>query len=374
MLANRPYDKRPFAEPSDNIHVVECPLCSFIMNEPVQCPDGHIFCRSCVKQHRRINKKCPTCHARLPLKRFQKNPLISNMIADAVVRCGSIQFLDEKEEDDEKEKMQKGNVLESCGWTGKLHDAQTHYDQFQFANTLCPLSSSGCYDVMLRSEILDHVQECPYRLLPCQWCQRMGKFKDITRHNLYGCMFYPVACPNNYLCEDGTVFQTGRSQTDHHLTVYLLEQIDCKFASTGCTVRLPRKDMLLHEIDAGLHIDCLLKALIRVERKLSVAESKLSQAGTRIYQSEARIARAEESICYLENNLLKTAKTMMLMVAMIGYQIVDNKLNHFTVKLLFFSKLCGIHVTFVVLLGKESKREKKRKDTKVEKERENQRE
>lgn len=42
--------------------LLECPLCLFLMTEPVSMSCGHTFCRSCVSSY--LPSRCPSCKER----------------------------------------------------------------------------------------------------------------------------------------------------------------------------------------------------------------------------------------------------------------------------------------------------------------------
>jgi hypothetical protein len=44
-----------------------------------------------------------------------------------------------------------------------------------------------------------------------------------------------------------------------------MEVIDCKFEGVGCKMKVPRKDILLHENDGNAHIGCLLTKMNKLE-------------------------------------------------------------------------------------------------------------
>lgn len=58
------------------MELLECPLCLFLMCEPVTISCGHTFCRRCVGGY--LPSKCPVCKERLKQRdlRAQKNNVL----------------------------------------------------------------------------------------------------------------------------------------------------------------------------------------------------------------------------------------------------------------------------------------------------------
>jgi hypothetical protein len=45
---------------------LECQLCLDLLNDPVNCPCGHVWCRSCLLSSLKHSKQCPMCRTILP--------------------------------------------------------------------------------------------------------------------------------------------------------------------------------------------------------------------------------------------------------------------------------------------------------------------
>jgi hypothetical protein len=206
MNANDSYDEKLFTKPqSDHL---KCPICFNIMKDPVTCPgQGHTFCRYCVTRHLDRIETCPTC--REPLKKDKLIPsrLIRSMIEDAEVHCFSHETLQDNEIQARKRSM--GEAVESCGWVGKLNDAERHYNECQFVKVKCP--HIGCDDNYLRNKLPEHIETCLHRLTPCQWCNIRQKIDQLDAHSLI-CGKRPVPCPNSCLDVNGMNGEIPRSR------------------------------------------------------------------------------------------------------------------------------------------------------------------
>src|SRR5689334_20165991 len=51
----------------------KCCICHLLLEDPVQCKDGHLFCRKCIEQWLSNNKTCPVDRATLGLSDLAKN-------------------------------------------------------------------------------------------------------------------------------------------------------------------------------------------------------------------------------------------------------------------------------------------------------------
>lgn len=263
MIAlNFSYDKKLFIQPpSDQF---ECPICLNIMEDPVQCPEGHTFCRHCISRYldgdatlpiHHNTFTCPTCRGLLTKKTLVPNRLICSLIEDLEVRCFSYQ--PEEENSIELTHENEGNVVESCEWSGKLRDVETHYSECQFANTTCP--HDDCDEILVKKDLPEHLMNCLHRSISCEFCGLIATIDLIHSHSSE-CPKRPEPCPNGCFAANGDILCICHDQIGPHCTICIMEEVGCTFAVTGCNVRCSRKDMLFHEKDAGAHIVGLLDA------------------------------------------------------------------------------------------------------------------
>jgi hypothetical protein len=47
-------------------HDIKCQLCFELLNDPVNCPCGHVWCRSCLLTLLKSSNQCPMCRSKLP--------------------------------------------------------------------------------------------------------------------------------------------------------------------------------------------------------------------------------------------------------------------------------------------------------------------
>lgn len=146
---------------------------------------------------------------------------------------------------------------------------------------ICPLEKISCTNmcgvIFLRKDLKKHVESnCPRRVVHCQYCQHEGEQHLINgRHKEY-CLKLPVKCPND--CEAGTML---REDVTMHKTICPLEKINCEYSRVGCTVRIVRKDLALHNkerMEEHLSLtSCQLDKLEKAQTNQAVVTDKALQ-------------------------------------------------------------------------------------------------
>jgi TNF receptor-associated factor 4 len=219
MIAISSYEKELFLQPpSDHF---ECPICLCIMKDPVSCREGHTFCRYCVSKHLDVQP--------LTTDKLVPNRLIRSLIEDSEVHCISNE--------------------DSCDWTGKLKDAESHYINCPFSPfKISPCPHNGCDDVCIQRDLPLHMKNCLYRLVPCDWCDLSDTIDVIYSHTSV-CPKRPVPCPNGCFDSNGKTLSICHDEVANHCRVCIMKEVDCAFAISGCNAKRPRRDTYLHESD-----------------------------------------------------------------------------------------------------------------------------
>jgi hypothetical protein len=119
----------------------------------------------------------------------------------------------------------KGKEAESCDWTGKLNEAERHFDECPFAKVACP--NIGCNESFPRKHLPAHVKNCFFLLVSCQWCKKR-KSVDLLDDHLLRCRECPVFCPNDCLDGNGKVSYFTRCKISDHLILCAMELVECK--------------------------------------------------------------------------------------------------------------------------------------------------
>jgi hypothetical protein len=279
------------------------------------------------------------------------------LIEDAEVRCYSFESESEEVVIGKKRKV---SDLESCKWSGKLKNRDAHYDQCQFAQMQCP--HDDCIEILIRKDVLVHTVECVHRLVKCEFCDLRSKVDVIPLH-LPVCDKRPGPCPNKCVDENGNLLLFIPNEIANHRTVCALEAVECAFAAMGCKVKLQRKDMVLHEKDAGAHMACICEALqadrqkiINLERNVVKDQSvihnlqNLVSSHTKTIEAQAKVI--DRLDCLVNSQIVFTVAVADLTESVIS-ETIDIRGFKFKFQLVPNTAIdsIGYHSIFLYLMG-----------------------
>jgi hypothetical protein len=109
----------------------------------------------------------------------------------------------------------------------------------------------------------------------------LEKAVNIDQQSLI-CKMISLPCPSSCLCMNGIPSHFLREEIAQHRTVCPMEETACKFAYSGCDVKLPRKNLSFHENDSGFHIDRLHQTLQNAEEKIGKLELEMEKVKTSV--------------------------------------------------------------------------------------------
>ena len=146
-------------------------------------------------------------------------------------------------------------VLRRCNWSGKLSEAEEHLKNCGTFLIQCNL----CKEVFSRSERELHATEqCPFRIVKCQYCNQYKKAKFLSRHFEF-CSGILISCPN----ECGAEFL--RRELSEHMSECELEVVTCPYKEYGCKAEsMLRKDLLAHKKE--FYIEHLDMSLVEIKQ------------------------------------------------------------------------------------------------------------
>ena len=264
-LAGNALESAHFVDAVDDEFV--CSICLEIFVEPMQCKEGHIFCKACIEKTLKKKEECPMDRSKLLKADLSRVRAVENLISRKRVRCPHAS----QHTDDE----------DGCAWVGKVSERQEHFDD-ECGHTLVPCPHDGCGVRVQRRVVSEHAASCEQRVEACERCGEEGAVSQRAQHE-EECPMGTVVCPRAG-CEASGV----RKETAEHEAVCPMMQVECAFEVCGCTVgTLLRKDVAAHERDAAA-----------VHAALALQESK-SQA------EETAKLRTETTALTIETTKLK---------------------------------------------------------------------
>eukprot|EP00754_Rhynchopus_humris_P033073 Rhum_TRINITY_DN15443_c3_g3::Rhum_TRINITY_DN15443_c3_g3_i4::g.157252::m.157252 len=263
---------------SDEAHLgdLTCSICLEIFVAPMQCKQGHVFCKACIERTLKKKKQCPMDRSRLQVADLSRALLVENMISRKRVRCPHAS----QHTDDE----------DGCGWVGKVSERQKHLAD-ECEHTLVPCPHASCEVRVQRRVVSEHVVSCEQRVEECALCGEYGAVSQRAQHE-EECPMGAVVCPRAGCDASGV-----RKDAAEHEAVCPMVQLRCVFEVCGCTVgTLLRKDVAGHERDAAaVHAALALAAY----RKAGEPVQRSERA------SEERRAMIEWKIDGIEANIVK---------------------------------------------------------------------
>lgn len=155
------YDVDRFLEPvNEGLH---CCICRDVLEDPVQAPCEHAYCRSCIEGWLVHETICP--EDRKPLSHHNLRPLFRYMRNDLnrlKVRC---------------ERYQAG-----CEYSCELEFIRNHDSECLFMQIEC--TNVKCTAMVLRKDLQDHLKTCEFHAMECpNGCGFLMVTPEDTTHN-----------------------------------------------------------------------------------------------------------------------------------------------------------------------------------------------
>ena len=234
-----------------------CSICLEIFVEPMQCKQGHVFCKACIEKTLEEKEECPMDRSKLLKADLSRALVVENLIGRTRVRCPHA--------------SQHTDGAEHCDWLGPVSERQEHLDD-ECRHTLVPCPHDGCEVSVQRRVVSEHAASCEQRVEACERCGEGGAVSQRAQHE-EECPMGTVVCPRAG-CEASGV----RKETAEHEAVCPMMQVECAFEVCGCTVgTLLRKDVAAHERDA-----------LAVHAALALQESKSQAKVVDTLQTQAK--------------------------------------------------------------------------------------
>ena len=155
------YDAERFDKEVDS--KLLCPECKKVFKDPVQCPNEHYFCRSCIGKYlHEKSKTCPTCRDDLTEETLSRPPrLLTSMLQCLKIQCD--------------------HANRGCGELIELEFLDRHVENCGYSPTPC--TNPGCSEVINKEEHEKHeYEDCCFRMTDCDVCKQQVPRKSIRRH------------------------------------------------------------------------------------------------------------------------------------------------------------------------------------------------
>ena len=259
-----------------------CPICHELLNEPVQTPCGHLFCKECFIQARLIQSEAtPEKTSNSPKNRKRKKG------KSAYCPLCRAHFKGEPYSDKYNDRRVKSLKVKCpnlpCSWTGMLSSIRQHRTDekgCKYEVVSCP---KRCTEKIHRVHLKTHIElKCIYREKSCEYCGLTVPIDQLQEHYQM-CVEVPVYCPNE--CGEKTLHQHA---VEGHLELCPGQVIQCPYHTLGCEDVIMRKYIHTHQEEAkDKHLELALKKVM----KLSEAVSVLSLNFTRISQQYRELSQ-----------------------------------------------------------------------------------
>ena len=145
---------------------LRCSVCLKVFKDPVQCPNEHYFCRSCIQRNFSHNAKtCPVCQHPLTEQTLTKPPrILTELLESLMIRC---------------DYENRG-----CRELIKLEFLDRHVRSCGYSPTRC--TNRGCTEVINRHEKERHERElCQSRKIVCDECGEQVIWKSSRLHSCF---------------------------------------------------------------------------------------------------------------------------------------------------------------------------------------------
>ena len=163
----------------ENIDDLICPICFFILKDPLSCSDkinSHSFCKECLDKYLKINNKCPICKSNF---KFKKNDKILKELNKLVFLC----MFKNEGCNDIFSYSEYLNHIKDCEYNNTKYECKImkyNYEKKEFGK---------CGYLGNKKEIVNHCNLCAYNIFNCLFCNEKISQMDLEEHAKEKCKF-----------------------------------------------------------------------------------------------------------------------------------------------------------------------------------------
>ena len=163
----------------ENIDDLICPICFFILKEPLNCSDkknSHSFCKECINEYLKVKNKCPTCKLNFE---FKINNEKYNELQKLLFKCmfnkeGCTHILSYSD---------YLNHINNCDYNNTRYECNImkyNYNKKEFEK---------CGFLGNKSDVENHFKSCAYKGFKCNFCGEYISNMNLEEHAKEKCKF-----------------------------------------------------------------------------------------------------------------------------------------------------------------------------------------
>ena len=204
------------------------------------------------------------------------------------------------------------NKRAGCSYKDERRCMDQHLATCSYEKISC--KHEKCEQKVFRKDLQYHQENCPARIVQCQYCKDHLRAAHLEKYHLYnGCQDFPKDCPN----------KCGTKVTDRELTKHKEtcshEPLECLLNKYGCTQTVARHHMTQHVLDYK-HIELLIREIDKSHKSqwgmqqmiksLQAEVQTLKNSYTFVHKDIGRLDNSQKDLKTDHQKLLKQVNNM----------------------------------------------------------------
>ena len=239
---------------------LKCGICFSLLQSPVQCRHGHLFCSACMAKV----ENCPECRVVCSAETVARALFVEKTLSVLKIHC-LYRFFENGKED----------VKGGCPAVLVISEQDAHQAECKYRWVHC----KHCDQVVRMHTLEAHEAACEQRFVRCQHCGSNVRFVELEKHE-NGCSDAPVEC---LLCKEPVM---RRQLVVHSRNDCLEEIVPCPFE--GCSAEPMKRSQVEEHYrrDAFVHLNAmqrmLQEQLLLQNRLLKTKDDRISALETQM--------------------------------------------------------------------------------------------